>query len=99
MTYGANGPRAIVARFWRAVNGVVERASIMPEHRHIAVPTLIMVGDEDMATVPRRAEQIHAAIRGSELARIPRAGHSSSIEGSVHVTVAIEAWIGRAQHV
>ena len=99
MTYGANGSRAIIARSWRAVNGVVERASIMPEHRHIAVPTLIMVGDEDMATVPRHAEQIHAAIRGSELVRIPRAGHSSSIEESIHVTVAIEAWIGRAQHV
>ena len=41
----------------RAVNGVIERASIMPELRRITVPTLILVGDEDMATVPRHAEQ------------------------------------------
>ena len=84
---------------WRAVNGVIERASIMPELRHITVPTLILVGNEDMATVPRHAEQIHAAISGSELVRIPHAGHSSSIEEAVHVTVAIEAWIGRVERV
>ena len=84
---------------WRAVNGVIEREAIMPELGHITAPTLIMVGDEDVATVPLKAERIHAAIRGSKLVRIAHAGHSSSIEQPVHVTAAIEAWVGRVEQV
>ncbi len=82
---------------WRAVNGVIEREAIMPELKHITAPTLIMVGDEDVATVPHQSERTHAAIRGSQLVRSPHAGHSSSIEQPVHVTAAIEAWVGRHQ--
>lgn len=84
---------------WRAVNGVIEREAVMPELGHVTAPTLIMVGDEDVATVPLKSERIHAAIRGSKLVRISHAGHSSSIEQPVHVTAAIEAWVGRAEHV
>jgi pimeloyl-ACP methyl ester carboxylesterase len=82
---------------WRAVNGVIEREPIMPELGHITTPTMIMVGDEDVATVPLKAERMHAAIRGSKLVRIPHAGHSSSIEQPGHVTAAIEAWVGRLE--
>ncbi len=82
---------------WRAVNGVIERAPIMPELSHITAPTLIMVGDEDVATVPLKAERIHAAVRGSKLVRIPHAGHTSSVEQPGHVTAAIEAWVGRVE--
>lgn len=82
---------------WRAVNGVIEREPIMSELGHITAPTLIMVGDEDVATVPLKSERIHAAIRGSKLVRIPHAGHSSSVEQPVHVTAAIEAWLGRVE--
>ena len=65
---------------WRAVNGVIEREGVYDELASITVPTLIVVGDEDVATVPAKAERIHAAIRGSTLVRIPGAGHSSSVE-------------------
>jgi pimeloyl-ACP methyl ester carboxylesterase len=80
---------------WRAVNGVIEREPVMPELARITAPTLIMVGDEDVATVPLKSERIHAAIRGSKLVRIPHAGHSSSIEQPGHVTAAIDAWVSR----
>ena len=76
---------------------MIEREPIMPELSRITAPTLIMVGDEDVATVPLKAERIHAAIRGSKLVRIPHAGHSSSVEEPVHVTAAIESWVGRAE--
>ena len=80
---------------WRAANGVIEREPGLSELGHITAPTMIMVGDEDVATVPLKAERIHAAIRGSTLARIPHAGHSSSIEQPGHVTAAIDAWVTR----
>jgi pimeloyl-ACP methyl ester carboxylesterase len=37
---------------WRAVNGVLERKSIRAELEKITAPTLVVVGDEDVAAVP-----------------------------------------------
>lgn len=65
---------------YRAVNGVIERKPILDELGDIRCPTLIMVGDEDVATKPAKAERIHQAIPGSRLLRIPNAGHSSTVE-------------------
>ncbi|MBV8667336.1 MAG: alpha/beta hydrolase [Burkholderiaceae bacterium] len=71
---------------WRAVNGVIERKGIEEEITRIRVPTLIAVGDEDVATKPEKAEAIAAAIPGAKLVRIPRAGHSSSMEEPAFVS-------------
>ncbi|MBJ6764925.1 alpha/beta fold hydrolase [Myxococcaceae bacterium JPH2] len=65
---------------WRAVNGVIYRAGVLDELARIRVPTLVVVGEEDMATVPAKAEAIHAGIAGSRLVRLPRGGHSSTVE-------------------
>jgi pimeloyl-ACP methyl ester carboxylesterase len=96
--------KADVARFvklmtrrrdmWKAVNGVIDRAGIAPsELARIAVPTLILVGDEDVATPPAKAQQMLAAIKGSKLVTIPRAGHSSTLEEPAAVTAAIESFL------
>ncbi len=81
---------------WRAVNGVIDRPGVHDELARITVPTLVLVGDEDMATVGAKAERIHAAIAGSRLVRIPRAGHSSSVEEPAAVTAAIESFLAAA---
>jgi 3-oxoadipate enol-lactonase len=78
---------------WRAVNGVIDRAPIHAELPRVTAPTLVIVGDEDVATVPAKAERVHAAIAGSRLVRIPRAGHSSTVEEPAAVTAAIEAFL------
>ena len=44
---------------WRAVNGVIERRGIANELPSIKAPTLILVGEEDLTTVPAKAEAIH----------------------------------------
>jgi pimeloyl-ACP methyl ester carboxylesterase len=46
----------------------------------IRTPTLVMVGEEDVATVPAKAERLHAAISGSKLVKMPRGGHTSTVE-------------------
>ncbi|MGX9350583.1 alpha/beta fold hydrolase [Shimia sp. W99] len=79
----------------RAVMGVVERTPIMPELGKIEMPMLIVVGDEDVATVPEKSERMHAAIKGSELVRVPRAGHSSTIEEPEAVNDAMERFLMR----
>jgi 3-oxoadipate enol-lactonase len=79
----------------RSVTGVVEREGIHDELENVRVPTLVLVGEEDTATPPAKAERICAAIRGARLVRIPRAGHSSTIENPAAVNAALEAFLGR----
>ncbi|MEI8257316.1 MAG: alpha/beta fold hydrolase, partial [Deltaproteobacteria bacterium] len=78
---------------YRAVNGVIERRGVYDELSRVTVPTLVAVGDEDVATVPSRAERIHGAIRGSRLVRIPGAGHSSAVEQPARVNAAIDEFL------
>ncbi len=73
----------------RAVNGVVNRKGISDELTNITAPTLIMVGDEDVATVPAKAERIHQAISNSKLVYIPQAGHTSTVEHPTKVNQTI----------
>lgn len=79
---------------WKAVNGVIDRAGVSAaELAQITAKTLVIVGDEDVATPRVKAEALVAAIRGAQLAVIPRAGHSSSVEEPAEVTRAIAAFL------
>jgi pimeloyl-ACP methyl ester carboxylesterase len=78
---------------WRAVNGVIDRAPIHDELARITAPTLVVVGDEDVATPRPKAERIVSAIRGARLVTIPGAGHSSTVEQPALVTAAIEQFL------
>ena len=73
----------------RAARGVIDREGVYEELSGIRLPTLIIVGDQDIATVPARAERMHARIPGSKLVVIPGAGHSSTIEEPAAVNAAI----------
>lgn len=97
------GRRADLAKFvdlmsrrrdiWRAVNGVVDRGGVHDELPRITAPTLVIVGDEDVATPRPKAEKIAGAIPGARLVTIPRAGHSSPVEEPAAVTAAIEQFL------
>jgi 3-oxoadipate enol-lactonase len=78
---------------YRAVLGVVERPSVEAELGKVRVPTLVMVGAEDVATVPAKAERIHSLIAGSRLLRLPRGGHSSTVEEPELVNEALRAFL------
>jgi 3-oxoadipate enol-lactonase len=99
--------KADVARFtkimaqrrdiWRAVNGVIDRAGCADELARIRVPTLVVVGTEDVATVPAKAHELVAGIAGAKLVEIAGAGHSSTVEQPAAVTAAIEQFLGSAR--
>jgi len=78
---------------WRAVNGVLLREPVVADLPKISAPTLVIVGDEDVATVPAKAERIAAGIPGARLVVIPKAGHSSTVEQPAAVTAAIERFL------
>lgn len=81
---------------YRAVNGVLEREGMAGELGAIRAPTLVLVGEEDVATPPRVSEQLQAGIAGARLVRVPGAGHSSPVEQPAPVTEALRAFFNEA---
>ena len=61
-------------------SGMAERLDSVDTLRTIDVPTLLITGDEDLATGIREAELMHEHIRGSQIRVIPKAGHYSPWE-------------------
>ena len=77
----------------RAVTGVITRRPIIDELAKVRAPTLIMVGDQDVATVPAKAQRIHERIANSRLVLIPGAGHSSTIEEPAFVNAQLGTFL------
>ena len=48
--------------------------------RSVSNPTMIVVGEEDQATPPPLAEELHELIRGSTLVRLPGVAHAPQIQ-------------------
>lgn len=72
--------RAPVPAVIDALQALMDRDDSTPTLRTITVPTLVVCGEEDVLTPPAESRAIHAAIAGSELALLPRAGHASNLE-------------------
>lgn len=63
-----------------ASEAMIDRADSTTLLATIDVPTLIIVGEEDVLTPPKESRAMHAAIPGSGLEIIPGAGHVSNVE-------------------
>src|SRR5262249_56161359 len=63
--------------------------------REIRVPTLIVCGEEDVITPPGEAEAMHAAIAGSTLELVPKAGHLANLEDPAAFNRALEGFLRR----
>ena len=74
----------------RAAHGVIDRQGVYDQLGEIRTPTLIIVGKEDVATVPAKSERMRDAIQGSVYRELPRGGHSSTIEEPEAVTRAMQ---------
>lgn len=77
------------------VEGVIYRKGVEEELHNIGCPTLVIVGDEDVATVPEKAAFIQKGIRGARLVSISGAGHSSCIEKPDEVNRLILDWLAK----
>jgi pimeloyl-ACP methyl ester carboxylesterase len=74
----------------RAVIGVINREPIYDQINKINAPTLVAMGDEDVAISMERANRIHSRIAGSKLVVIPHAGHTPTVEEPAAVNTLIE---------
>jgi pimeloyl-ACP methyl ester carboxylesterase len=78
--------RALENPFTTSLTGLSRQGQAIRAHdardrlASLRVPTLITTGTEDVLVPPSSSEELHALIPGSELARIPDAGHMHFIE-------------------
>jgi len=77
----------------RAVQGVIDRQGVYDQIDQITAPTLIIVGDQDVATPPDKSRRIHERIRNSTLVVIPGAGHTVTVEEPDAVNAALERFL------
>jgi 3-oxoadipate enol-lactonase len=85
----ATSPRGIA----NALHGLARRADSRPTLASIRVPTLVVVGEEDALTPPAEAQAMAAAIAGSRLEVIPKAGHLSNLENPVAYTGVLRSYL------
>jgi len=72
----ASSPEAIV----RMLEALATRPDSTPLLAAIAVPAVVIAGEEDVITPPAESSQWAAAIPGAVFRVIPRAGHLSRLE-------------------
>ncbi|MFQ5528585.1 MAG: alpha/beta fold hydrolase [Thermoanaerobaculia bacterium] len=67
-------------------NAIFARDSVLADLERIAVPSLIVVGENDRPQPPARARQMADGIPDARLEIVPRAGHLSSVDAPEFVT-------------
>ncbi len=79
----------------KATMGVIEREGVYDQLGSITTPTLIVVGDEDVATPYEKSERMHFAIVGSKFAVIKGAGHTATVEEPEQVNTVIRKFLAQ----
>lgn len=75
----------------QAMKGRADSTDLLPS---IDVPTLVIVGEEDVITPPREARAMREQIKGSRLEIIPGAGHLSNVERPAAFNAALSDFVG-----
>ena len=74
---------------------LVRRDSVVNRLPEIEVPSLVIVGDEDVSLPPPYSREIASALPNSSLVVVPKSGHLSSLEQPEAVTEAMMRFLGR----
>ena len=77
-----------------ALEAMIARPDSTETLATIDVPTLIVVGDEDVLTPPGDARAMHEAIRGSRLEILAGAGHLSNLERPAAFNHVVSEFVG-----
>lgn len=83
------GPEAFV----RQQKAIMGRPDSRADFGAIRIPTLVLVGSEDILTPVAESEEIASGIAGAKLLVIPGCGHLSTLESPDSVTAALADWL------
>lgn len=78
---------------YHATRCVTRRTDVRGDLGRIKAPTLIICGEEDVATTPDKSRFMAQEIAGAKLAFVPQAGHSSPVEQPAQVTALIAGFL------
>jgi pimeloyl-ACP methyl ester carboxylesterase len=81
--------------FVRQLTAIMTRPDSRPLLASIKCPTLVLVGDGDVATPPELNKEIADGISGSRYVVVPHCGHLSTLEQPAAVNAALAAWLQR----
>lgn len=84
------GPEAFV----RQLQAIMSRPDSRPLLGSIRCPTLVLVGDGDIATPPELNKEIADGIPGAKFTVVPDSGHLTTIEQPEAVNAALAEWLG-----
>lgn len=79
--------------FARQQGAIIGRIDSRPSLPAIAVPTLVLVGDQDGVTPPEHAREMADAIPDAKLVIVQDAGHVSTLEQPGAVNAALVDWL------
>jgi pimeloyl-ACP methyl ester carboxylesterase len=71
----------------------MSRPDSRPMLASIRCPTLVLVGDADVATPPDLAREIAAGVAGGKLVVVPDCAHLSTLEQPEAVNAALIEWL------
>ena len=80
-----------------ALRGMAARPSATDYLPQISLPTLVLVGSEDVISTPDEMRGIAAAIPGSEFVVIPHSGHMTPLENPAAFDTAIQRFLARVE--
>ena len=76
---------------------MAQRPDSTPLLSNIICPTLIIVGEDDVATPPAEGQYLKDGIPGAELVVLPEAGHLSNLEQPVAFNQALTAFLKKSE--
>ena len=79
--------------FVRQLQAIMSRPDSRPLLASIRCPTLVVVGDADVATPPELNKEIADGIPGAKLVTIQDSGHLTTIEQPEAVNAALSEWL------
>jgi pimeloyl-ACP methyl ester carboxylesterase len=86
-------PEGVAAALW----GMAQRPDVRGYLPQIALPTLVLVGQEDGITTVDEMRGMAAAIPGAEFVVIPNSGHMTPLENPWAFNQAIEQFLARVE--
>jgi pimeloyl-ACP methyl ester carboxylesterase len=84
-----------VEAFVREQEAIIARPDSRPGLAAIRVPSLVLVGEQDMQTPPDIAREIAVAIPGARLVVVPACGHLATLERPEAVNAALGDWLAQ----
>ncbi len=79
-----------------STKAVTRRTSVLDRISQIKVPTLVIVGSEDIATTPDKAQRLAEGISGARLETIAGAGHMTPIEQPERISQLLSEFLSEA---